>query len=174
MKCTSITLKGREYCELFYTEGLLPLFDFQLPPIDTLYAFFVIRDISWKQEPPVKWETHVYEIVPMEPLIVEEQDQEFQWLLDLQSSTERVKLHTLIQTDSTNPRAYTHFLASLHLTFLVQGSPEMAVRCIQQLQEVCKHHDIPLETVNCTIEGWTEDSEFHSLIEHDITKLGWK
>ena len=109
----------------------------------------------------------------MEPLFVDEEDFEFQWLLDLQSPTEQVKLHTLIQTDSTNPHSYTHFLASLRLIFPVQGSPEMAARCIQQLEEVCKHHDIPLDTLTCTIEGWTENTAFHSLTEHDIRKLHW-
>ena len=173
MKCTSITLEGRAHCELYYTEGLLPLFDWQLPPLDTLYAFFVIRDVSWKQEHSTRWETYVYQIVPMEPLTVAEEDAEFQWLLDLQSTTERVKLHTLIQTDTTNPEAYIYFIASLHLTFPVQGSSEMAVRCIQQLEEVFKRHNIPLETLNCTVEGWTEDTEFHSLTEHDIKKLRW-
>lgn len=49
----------------------------------------------------------------------------------------------------------------------------MATRCLKQLQEVCKRHDIPLETVNCTVEGWTEDSKFHFLTEHDITRLRW-
>lgn len=172
MKCTSITLTGREHCELFYTEGLLPLFDQQLPPLDTLYAFFLIRDVSWKQEHPARWEAHVYQIVPMEPLIVDEEDMEFQWLLDLQSTTERVKLHTFIQTDSTNPHEYTHFIASLRLIFPVQGSPEMAARCIQQLEDVFKRHNIPLETANCTIEGWAEDTVFHALTEHDIRN--WK
>ncbi len=69
--------------------------------------------------------------------------------------------------------AYSHFLASLHLIFPVQGSPEMAARCLQQLQEVFKRHDIPLQTVNCNVEGWAEDTTFHPLTEHDITKLHW-
>src|SRR5260221_5250712 len=120
MKCTSITLTGREHCELFYSEGLLPLFDQQLPPLDTLYAFPAIRDISWKQ--PGRWETQVYQFVPMEPLIVDEKDIEYQWLLDLQSATEHVKLHTVIQIDSTNPEMYAYFVASLRLTFPIQGS----------------------------------------------------
>lgn len=171
MKCTSITLTGREHCELFYTEGLLPLFDQQLPPLDTLYAFPVIRDISWKQ--PGCWETQVYQIVPMEPLIVDEKDIEYQWLLDLQSATEQVKLHTVIQTDSTNPEMYTYFIASLRFTFPIQGSSEMATCIIQQLEQVFKRHDIPLETANCIVEGWTEDTVFHALTEHDIRKLRW-
>lgn len=173
MKCTSITLTGRAPCEFYYAEGLLPLFDRQLPPLDTLYAFFVIRDVSWKQEHTARWETHVYQIVPMEPLTVAEEDAEYQWLLDLKSTTERVKLNTLIQTDTTNPDVYTYFIASLQLTFPVQGSPEMAARCIQQLEEVFNRHNISLETLNCIVEGWTEDTTFHALIEHDITKLRW-
>ena len=149
----------------------MPLFDQQLPPLDTIYAFPVIRDISWKQ--PGRWETQVYQIVPMEPLIVDEEDIEYQWLLDLQSAAELVKLYTVIQTDSTNPEMYTYFVGSLRLIFPVQGSPEMAAHTIQQLEEVFKRYDIPLETVNCTVEGWTEDTEFHTLIEHDIRKLRW-
>jgi hypothetical protein len=173
MKCTSITLTGRKHCELFYMEGLLPLFDQQLPPLDTLYAFPVIRDVSWKLEHPERWETQVYQIVPMEPLTVDEEDIEYQWLLDLRSTAEQVKLHAVIQTDSTNPEMYTYFIASLRLTFPVQGSSEMAACCIQQLEEVFKRHDIPLETVNCTVEGWREDTTFHALTEHDIRKLRW-
>lgn len=49
----------------------------------------------------------------------------------------------------------------------------MPAHCILELEEVFKHHDIPLETVNCTVEGWTEDTTFHALIEHDMRKLRW-
>lgn len=162
---------GREHCELFYAEGLLPLFDQQLPDPETLYAFPVIRDISWKHSST--WETQVYQIEPMEPLIVDEKDIEYQWLFVMQSTTEQVKLHTLIQTDSTNPHVYTYFIASLSLTFPVQGSPVMAALCIQQLEQVFKRYAIPLESVNCKVEGWTEDTEFHTLTERDIRQLRW-
>ena len=44
---------------------------------------------------------------------------------------------------------------------------------LQQLEEVFKRHDIPLETVNCLVEGLTEDTVFHALTEHDVRKLRW-
>lgn len=170
MKCTSLLLKGREICELYYEELRL-LFDQQLPPLETVYAFFVIRDVSWKYPSP--WNTEVYQIVPMEPLIVDEKDAEFQWLFILQSATERLKLHVLVQTDSSNPSCYTYFIDSLRLIFSEQGSPVQAARCIQQLKELLERLDIPLEKVHCTVEGWTEDTRFYALVEHDIGKLKW-
>jgi len=171
MKITSLLLEGREPCTLFYAEGLPPLFDRQLPDLDILYALFVMRDTSWQYSS--NWHTDIYQIVPWDTRIVPEKDWGFQWLFVLQSATERVKLHVLLQTDSTDPEYYTHFIASLHLTFSKQGSSEQAVRCIQQLKSVLKRHDIALEDVNCTVEGWSEDTIFHPLIEDDIRNLRW-
>ncbi len=61
MKCTSILLRGREHCELFYAEGLEPLFDHQLPPLDLLYALFVMRTTSWHHPSP--WDVKTYQII---------------------------------------------------------------------------------------------------------------
>ena len=171
MKCISLFLTGREPRELFYTEGLQPLFDQQLPALDILYALFVIRDTTWQYPSP--WHTDVYQIVPMDTRIVAEKDWEFQWLFILQSATEKVMLHVLIQTDSTNPKCYTHFMSSLRLIFSKQGSSGQATRCIQQLKEVLKQPDIHYRDVNCIVEGWSEDTTFHLLIEDDIRKLRW-
>lgn len=169
MKLTSLSLTGRELCAMFYTESLQSLFDHQLPPLDTIYAFFVIRDISWKR--PGLWDVLVFEIVPMEPLIVAEEDMEFHWLLTMQSSTERIELRVLVQTDSSNPHCYSHFVSSLQLNFDITGNPQYAVRCVQRLKELLKTRDASMEVANCKVEGWAEGTVFYPVVEHDIRKI---
>ena len=151
MKITSLSLAGRELCALFYTEGLQQLFDYQLPPLDTIYAFPGIRDISWKR--PGSWNVLVFEIVPMEPLIVAEKDVEYHWLLTMQSSSELIELRMLIQTDSSDPHCYSYFVSSFQLNFDITGKSQYALRCLQELKKLLRTRDVSMDDIACKVEG---------------------